>query len=224
MTQSEHVFEQQVGLTRRLNYLLHLPQEYGEDPGKQWPAILFLHGAGERGTDLANVKRHGIAKIVESQPDFPFITVSPQCPWDNWWSDQIPALIALLDEVMVTYRVDPARLYLTGLSMGSFGGWHLLTEQPHRFAAAVLICGGRPWYLDLEKRSRRIKVLPLWIFHGDADAIVAVSQSQEVVDALKAIGSTVRYTIYRGVGHDSWTRTYDNPEIYDWLLAHRSAK
>lgn len=222
MTQSQHTFEQQATITRRLHYLLHLPREYEEEPAKTWPLILFLHGMGERGSDLALVKRHGIAKLVESRPSFPFITVSPQCPAESWWAHHLADLAALLDEVTSTYAVDPRRVYLTGLSMGAFGGWHLLTEYPDRFAAAILICGGHTRYLDLEKRAARVKQVPLWIFHGDADPVVPVAASQQIVDTLQAVGGLVRFTVYPGVGHDAWTQTYDNPEIYDWLLAHET--
>src|SRR5437868_5636644 len=114
--QQPKVLTRQITRTIDLNYLLYLPAAYDADPAKRWPLILFLHGAGERGSDVAMVKKHGIAKIVEQRADFPFIAVSPQCPANQWWTPEPLGL--LLDEIEASYRVDPSRIYVTGLSMG----------------------------------------------------------------------------------------------------------
>jgi predicted peptidase len=220
MAQLVKSFETQASVNYQLNYLLHLPAGYDGEAQREWPVILFLHGMGERGNNLEMVRKQGLARLVERQPGFPFIVVSPQCPAESWWSEHLYPLGALLDEISEQYRVDPARIYLTGLSMGGYGTWHLLSEHPQRFAAAIPICGGMIWYLNLEKRAERIKDVPIWVFHGDADTVVPLSASQQVVDALKAAGSLVRFTVYPGVEHDSWTQTYENPAIYDWLLEH----
>lgn len=199
-------------ISRRIScrYLLHLPPGYAAARNR-WPLILFLHGAGERGTDLEFVKRHGVAKLVEAQPDFPFIVVSPQCPADGWWSSEL--LAALLDEVERKYRVDKKRIYLTGLSMGGFGTWDLAMAQPHRFAALVPICGrGNPL------RVHRIKHLPIWVFHGAKDRVVPLANSVDLVRALRKCGAKPKFTIYPDAAHDSWTRTYENPRLYRWLL------
>jgi len=126
----------------RFNYLLFLPKDYGTDPHKKWPLILFLHGAGETGNDLKMLEKHGIPRIVEQQADFPFITISPQCTYRGCWLNEADALNALLDEVSATYAVDTDRIYLTGLSMGGYGTWYLATKYPERFAAIVPIAGG----------------------------------------------------------------------------------
>ena len=210
--QRPHVFEKQIMV--KLNYLLFLPEDYKKDSEKKWPMILFLHGAGERGSDINKVKIHGPPKIVAHQKDFPFIVVSPQCPEGSWWEPF--QLIALLDEIQATYRVDPDRVYLTGLSMGGFGTWDLSIRNPERFAAIAPIYGGGNPVL-----ARRIKDLPIWVFHGDKDGTVPVARSDEMVAALKKAGADMKYTRYEGVDHDSWTRTYDNPELYTWLLSHR---
>src|SRR3954469_24984435 len=136
--QTARVFEKQVPV--RLNYLLFLPEGYSNDSDKKWPLMLFLHGAGERGSDVNKVKVHGPPRIVEKRKDFPFIVVSPQCPADSWW--RTFELNALLDEIQSQYKVDPDRVYLTGLSMGGFGTWELATQYPQRFAAIAPICGG----------------------------------------------------------------------------------
>lgn len=219
MTQKPHLFENEITKTVRLGYWLHLPPGY--DGAKKWPLIYFLHGRGERGDgvgDLALVKKHGLAKLVDEQPDFPFIVISPQCPTRGWWPSEIDALKALLDFALDEYAVDKSRVYLTGLSMGGFGSWTLGSTYPSYFAAIAPICGG-----DDPDNAALLKDVPVWAFHGDADDIVPLSASQEMVEALKAAGGDVRFTVYPGVGHNSWTQTYENPELYDWFLSHQKA-
>ncbi|MBA7683984.1 hypothetical protein ES703_92372 [subsurface metagenome] len=198
-----------------LDYLLFLPQDYGREPEKKWPLMLFLHGADERGDSLERIKQHGPPKIVEQQPDFPFIVVSPQCPVGLWWPEKLDDLSALLDEVEATYTVDSRRIYLTGLSMGGYGTWSLALAQPERFAAIAPICGGGKPYL-----ARRLKNLPVWVFHGAKDPLVLPEESEKMVAAIKRAGGSPRLTIYPDADHDSWTRTYDNPELYEWLLSN----
>jgi predicted peptidase len=215
MTQQAHSFEVQITKTVRLNYLLYLPKGYGTDPHKKWPLILFLHGAGERGDDLELVKVHGIPKILKRRKTFPFIVVSPQCSEDAWWPGEVEALAALLDEVVARYAVDPERVYLTGLSMGGFGAWSLAMARPERFAAVAPICGG-----GNPGRVCVLKDVPVWAFHGALDPVVPLARSEEMVNALKACGGDVRLTVYPDAEHDSWTRTYDDPELYAWFLRH----
>ncbi|MDB5289907.1 MAG: phospholipase/carboxylesterase [Phycisphaerales bacterium] len=214
--QHAKVFEKQVEM--KLNYLLYLPPDYNKDASKKWPLMLFLHGSGERGSDVNKVKIHGPPKMVElykdSQLAREFIIVSPQCPDGRWWKPD--ELEALLDDTAEHYRIDADRVYLTGLSMGGFGTWDLAANAPKRFAAIVPICGGGNTAM-----ARRIKDLPIWVFHGDADPAVPVQKSDEMVKALKDLNADVTYTRYPGVGHDCWTQTYNNPELYKWLLSHK---
>jgi len=201
-----------------INYLIFLPADYGKQDGAR-PLLLFLHGAGERGDNLALVKRHGPPKIVDKKKDFPFIVVSPQCPKKKRW--QAEQLIKLLDHVAGAHTVDRDRIYVTGLSLGGYGTWALAAAYPDRFAAAVPICGGG----DPEQAGRLVN-LPIWVFHGGKDPTVRLSQSEEMVNAIKAAGgSKAILTVYPEAGHDSWTKTYNNQEVYKWLLSHkRSAK
>jgi predicted peptidase len=209
----------------KLQYLLFLPQGYKEDKKKQWPLMLFLHGAGERGSDIAKVTVHGPPKIVKERADFPFILVSPQCPAGESWSDE--ALLGLLDEVIKKHRVDKTRVYLTGLSMGGYGTWSLGLRHPERFAAIAPICGGGdflPILLPPPGIEPVLKRLPVWVFHGGKDNLVPPAESQRMVDALKRLGNdAVKQTIYPEAGHDSWTETYNNQELYDWMLQHKIA-
>jgi predicted peptidase len=221
MSQQERSFETQIVKTLCLNYLLHLPRDYGADPEERWPTILFLHGAGERGEDLKLVKKHGIPKIVEGQKDFPFIALSPQCPADSAWWAQVDALDALLEETVSTYAVDRDRLYLTGLSLGGYGAWHLATVYPDRFAAVAPICGGGVWFFGFPEKVCRLRDVPVWAFHGAKDQAVPLEESEKMVDALRDCGGDVRFTVYPEADHDSWTETYENPELYTWFLEHR---
>jgi predicted peptidase len=197
-----------------LKYLIYLPADY--DKQDKWPLILFLHGAGERGDNLDAVKRHGPPKLIEKGKQFPFIIVSPQCPNGHWWNNELVTLSALLDEIESKYKVDKDRVYLTGLSMGGFGTWALAGYSPDRFAAVIPICGGGEILL-----TRALRQMPVWAFHGGKDPIVPVKRSQELIDALKRSNDDVKLTIYPDALHDSWSATYDNPEIYEWLLKHK---
>ncbi len=205
-----------------INYLLFLPVGYGADTAKRWPLILFLHGAGERGSDVQKVAIHGPVKYIAKHSDFPFIMVSPQCPEGRHWSND--QLLALLADIQGRYRVDPSRVYLTGLSMGGYGTWTLGTAHPEKFAAIVPICGGGEMITVLLSDKTALKTLGVWAFHGGKDPVVPLSESERMVEALKKAGVTdVKLTVYPEAGHDSWTETYNNPELYWWLLNHRRA-
>lgn len=207
--------EKEIKLKVELQYLLYLPEDY-EQSEKEYSLVLFLHGAGERGNDIELVKRHGPPKLVEEGKDFPFILVSPQCPEQTRWNYQTQSLIALLDEIESKFRVDKNRIYVTGLSMGGQGTWTLALTQPNRFAAIAPVCG---WTDNWE--VCKISHLPIWVFHGAKDNVVPVTESQQMVDALKQCGSeNIKLTIYPEANHDAWTETYNNPELYNWLLSH----
>ena len=203
-------------ITFQMEYLLFLPESYAQSTNQKFPLILFLHGAGERGSDLDSVKRHGIPKIVETNPDFPFIAVSPQCPEDSWWTSELHTINGLIEEIVEKYQVDTSRIYLTGLSMGGFGTWSLASMYPERFAAIAPVCGGG----EVRQILRSLVEMPIWTFHGQKDDVIPFSRSEEIVTALKKHGSSIKFTIYPEAGHDSWTKTYDNPELYKWFLKH----
>jgi len=208
---SQQTSEQMISHT---DYLLYLPEQYEAEADKQWPMILFLHGAGERGEDVEKVKVHGPPKLVDQGQHLPFIIVSPQCPNGTWWSAEI--LHSLLDEIIERHRVDEERIYLTGLSMGGFGTWELAIASPGRFAAIVPICGG-----GNPRKIWNLRNMPTWVFHGAKDPVVPLSMSEEMVNALKQFNSSVKFTVYPEAQHDSWTESYDNPELYTWFLEHK---
>lgn len=201
-----------------LRYLFYLPKEYDGAENSGLPLVLFLHGAGERGDDLEMVKKHGPPKLIEGGKHFPFLVVSPQCPKDQRWNPA--ALAKLVDHVANTYAVDRKRIYVTGLSMGGAGTWALLKEKPGTFAAAIPICGR----VDAADAAKLTDV-PIWIVVGAKDRPELVESNQKAAEAIeKAGGKAMRLTVYPDAGHDSWTETYNNADVYKWLLEQRLAK
>jgi predicted peptidase len=211
--------------TLSADYLLFLPADYETNSGKHWPLIFFLHGAGERGSDVWMVAKHGPPKVDTQMTNFPFIVVSPQCPEGKIWSNDL--LLALLDEVEQEYNVDLHRVYLTGLSMGGYGTWSLGLSYPERFAAMAPLCGGGEYitpYLTAVAggpRKDALLSLPIWAFHGGKDPVVPTDESRRMVGIMKKLGDNdVKLTIYPEAQHDCWTQTYANSEIFDWFLQH----
>jgi len=205
------------------------------EPGKRYPAVLFLHGAGERGNDNRRQLMYLPTWLAteENRRRHPCFVVAPQCRVDHRWVEvdwsaqksvpQQPAMtadmtaaVAALDAVMQAEPVDAGRVYLTGLSMGGYGSWDLAARMPERFAALIPICGGGD-----EATAATLKPLPIWCFHGDADTVVPVERSRTMVEAVKAAGGTVQYTEFTGVGHDSWTPAYRDPATLEWLFDQR---
>jgi predicted peptidase len=199
---------------KEAKYVLFVPRDY--DPQKTYPLVLFLHGLGESGTDGKKQATVGLGKAVkEREKTFPAIVVFPQSQNKSWNASSADAkrALAIVEEVSKEYKVDPKRLYLTGLSMGGIGSWSLVAAMPDKWAAVVPICGrGDP------KTASKFKDVPLWAFHGDKDNAVPVSGSRDMIDALKKAEGNPRYTEYPGVGHNSWDKAYATDELYDWLF------
>jgi len=200
-------------MVRLVNYLLYLPDGYQQDSSKSWPLMIFLHGSGERGNDLEKIKVHGPPKLIEQGKKFPFIVVSPQADQGGWDARE---LYNLLQECKHAYRVDPDRVYLTGLSMGGFGTWDLAIKHPEEFAAIVPICGGGD-----TAEIWKLRNMPVWCFHGAKDSSVPIAMEQKMIRALQNYNPSVRFTVYPEAGHDSWTATYNNDSLYQWLLLQK---
>ncbi len=202
-----------------VRFLLYLPEGYHDNRESKWPLMLFLHGAGERGDDINRVKVHGPPKLIEKGQNFPFIIVSPQCPKNQRWDEAM--LTILLDHVCEEYCVDNSRLYLTGLSMGGYGSWSLGMVLCDRLAAIAPVCGGGSFidvYNASGARGKSLRSLGVWAFHGAKDTVVPISESEKMVEALRKFGHPApRLTVYPDKRHDSWTKTYDNPELYQWF-------
>jgi predicted peptidase len=198
-------------------YVVFIPHDY--NGSKAYPLILFLHGAGETGSDGEKQVKVGLGPAIKKREKaFEFIAVFPQSQKRNWRanSEDGKRALAILDEVQKTYKVDGKRVYLTGLSLGGFGTWSMATAEPQRWAAIVPICGG-----GNTKDATKIKDIPCWCFHGDADKAVKVEMSRAMIKALKDAGASPRYDEYPGVGHNSWDRAYATPELYEWLLQQK---
>lgn len=204
-----------------------------------WPVILFLHGYGEEGDDGLLQTDEGLPQAIRMHVErFPFVVVMPQCRKQDWWTNPIMEAQALkaLDQTLREFRGDAQRIYLTGLSMGGFGTWDLASKYPGKFAAIAPVCGGirvehgsqYPNYRDVDSSAdpytavaRKIGKTPVWVFHGDADDTIPVTESRKMVEALRAASGNVRYTEYPGVKHNSWDKAYSEPELPTWLLAQR---
>lgn len=204
-----------------LKYLIYLPKEYSaKTKGERWPLLLCLHGSGERGTDVQRAAVHGPMSLVKQGTNFPFIIVAPVWPAGEQWENE--PLLQLLDHIEKQYAVDTKRVYLTGLSMGGYGTWKLGLARPERFAALAPICGGGNMIdVILGKRDNgaALKNLPIWAFHGAKDDVVPLEESARMVTQLKKLGvKNVELTVYPEAKHNSWTETYNDPKLYEWLL------
>jgi predicted peptidase len=216
----------------KLPYRLLKPRDY--DAKQKYPLVVFLHGAGERGDDNQKQLVHGMNDFAsdEVMAKYPAFVLAPQCPEGEYWGgidrlakaptppDKLaPALDATLKAVATLqqeFSIDDKRIYITGLSMGGYGNFSALANRPELFAAAAPICGGGE-----TSSVSKFKHIPIWAFHGSEDKTVPAERSREMIEALKAAGANPKYTEYAGVGHNSWARTYSDPELYEWLFAQR---
>jgi len=217
---SDPIIQQEIYDTSTLNYLLFMPRDTTAVENGKCPLIITLHGIGERGSDLWKVKNEGLPKILDGKNDFPFIVVSPQCPSTTEWyyNDGVQQLVnKMIDSVIARYPVDTNRIYLTGLSMGGIGTLDMAIRYPKRFAALIPIAFRIEDGWDL----CTIKDIPMWAFHGQRDPVIPISKAQSVITALNNCGGNPTFTIYPDLYHDSWTRTYNNPDIYTWLLTQK---
>ena len=192
---------------------LHLPPGYA-DGGGEWPLVIFLHGSGERGDDLARVRVHGPPRLIAAGARPPSIVVSPQLAEGRAWAAQ--ELHALLLQLRRELRIDAARASATGLSLGGHGVWDWACAFPGDLAAIAPVCGfGRP------DDVARMAAVPVRAYHGDADDVVPLAGQQACIDALRAAGGRADFIVFPGVGHAAWDPAYDDPALWPWLLAQR---
>jgi predicted peptidase len=208
--------EEETLIRENLQYYLYFPETYEEDESKLFPLLLFLHGGGESGDSLGVLKKNGPPKMLAEGKQFPFMVLAPQNPHKKqWWN--VRAVMQLLDTVMTQYRVDPKRIYLSGLSRGGSAAWEMAVQYPDRFAALAVVCGMAP----VPYASWINKDLPIWVFHGTEDRSIPFSESEAMVSALKQMGYDVTFTVYEGVGHDSWVQAYQTEALYDWMMKQK---
>lgn len=227
----------QVGATA-YSYKVYVPP--GFDAARSWPVLLYLHGAGESGTDGVRQTEVGLGPALRAHPDrFPMVVVFPQAPPGRIWLGDLARLAtAALDRTMAEFHGDPARVALAGISMGAYGAWVEAFEHPERYAAIVSVAGGivppPGWRGRLTQlpptlqagdpyaaSAARVKGIPAWLFHGALDPTVPVTESRQVVAALKKAGASPRYTEYEDLAHNAWDRAFAEPELAEWLLARR---
>jgi predicted peptidase len=218
-----------------LPYQILLPKDF--KPGKKYPLLVVLHGAGERGTDNDAQMKYGKSVFLDSlnRINYQAIVIFPQCPKESYWSSvkinrsTVPTtfvfdytapinwpLQAVIDLVK-SIKHDKRRTYIMGLSMGGMGTMEAVSRFPKMFAAANPICGGA----DLTYVSKYAKRVPLWVHHGDVDIVVPVRHSRELVKAVQDLGVEVRYTEYPGVNHNSWDNAFKQPDLLSWIFSHR---
>ncbi len=215
---------------RTMPYRQFVPANY--DKNKKYPLVLWLHGAGARGSDNEKQITEGntlgatIWTKPENQAKYPAFVVAPQCPIGEWWdselkpSTQLLMVVELLKELQKQYSIDADRLYVAGQSMGGYGTWSIITEYPEMFAAAIPLCGG-----GNRSKAKNLVNVPIWAFHGDADTAVNVSKSREMIEAIRSAGGNPKYTEYKGVGHAVWHQAFAEPELLGWVFAQkRSAR
>lgn len=194
-----------------LAYRTYFPEDYS-DEGPELPLLMFLHGSGERGSDLDLLTTATLPKFIEEGLDLPFVTVCPQCR-EMW---EARSLAVLLDEVLEKYNVDRSRVYLSGNSMGGLGTWMLANVAADRLAAIAPVC---PPSVTVDPEN--FKGLPIWCFHGAMDSVVPVGESVKMIRRLRQAGCDVKFTVYPDADHDSWTPAYNDPELVSWLLSHQ---
>jgi predicted peptidase len=215
-------------------YQVFVPSDFSKK--KSWPVVLFLHGSGERGDDGLIQTDVGIGHAIRLKNSrFPFIVVMPQCRENKIWGspDMQAQALAALDASIKEFHGDRNRIYLTGLSMGGYGTWQIAAGHPGKFAALIPICSGvRPLkdmpelFVGVDAKAadpyaevaRRVAGTAIWMFHGDADPSVPVTEARHLAEALTAVQAKFKYTEYPGVGHNSWDNAYAEPELFSWML------
>lgn len=214
--------QEEIYIDGLLPYLLYVPKHLKEP----YPVLFFLHGSGERGSELELLKTTGLTHSLENK-ELDFLVISPQCSINKsipendkesgWWTneDKQQALEKLFEDSLSRYPVDPARAYMTGLSMGGYGTWEFATRNPNKLAAIAPICGG-----GTPTKAAALKNLPIWAFHGADDDVVPVGESLDMIQAIRELGGDPELTVYLDTKHDSWTKTYAKDELFEWFLSH----
>ena len=219
----------------KLPYRLMKPKDY--DANKKYPLVIFMHGAGERGTDNLVQLVHGMNDFSkdENREKYPCFVLAPQCAVGKRWvevewtsdsheqlekpSDAMGLTLELLPKLQQEFSIDDKRLYVTGLSMGGYGAWEMIQRFPDKFAAAAPVCGGGD-----EHFAAKLTHIPIWAFHGDKDTVVKPSRSRKMIAAIKQAGGKPLYTEYPGVAHNSWVNAYSDPKLLEWMFAQKRGK
>lgn len=200
------------------SYLLYLPKDYSS-ADKNFPLVIYLGGGAQNGNDLNKLKTYGLPYYVEQGHEYNFIIASPQCPEKKYWTTE-NWFDSLYADLISKYRVDTTRIYVTGISNGGFGTWQVAMDYPNRFAAIAPLCGG---VNDSDTVNiYKLKELPIWTFHGTADNMIPISETERIVNKLAVYGN-IKFSRLLNQGHGIQYLYGDN-RIFDWLLHHRKKK
>lgn len=213
------VFQSSAQTKARVNYhkLVYLPKAYEKDT-LRYPLIIYLHGGSQRGNDLDKLKAYGLPYLVDKGQNFSFVIVSPQCPEGKYWSTE-NWFDSLYTDITSRYRIDKSKVYVTGISIGGYGTYIAAMDNPDKIAAIVPLCGG---INDVDtSRIHSIAKMPVWMFHGTADELISIKESERIYNSLKKSGNRVKFTRLKGEGHSIQFLYETKPEIYDWLLKHQ---
>ena len=204
--------EEAFNIQQNLNYRIFLPKDYSKD--KKYPLMVCLHGAGERGTDLDKACNIGIPSyITKGMMSLDCIVLAPQCENNKIWNHYVFVLKELIEKICNEYNVDEDKITMTGMSMGGYGTWEFALTFPHMLAGIAPICGG-----GVAWRASALKGMPIWAFHGNADNVVSIEQSIDMVNSARKNGALVKFTIFDNVQHNSWDEAYLETKVIDWLL------
>jgi len=193
-----------------LNYIISYPDDFDEQ--KNYPLIIYIHGAGGRGNNPELLMSLGLVYEIKKGRKLPFVVAAPQCYADTWF-EIFDKLLAFIEHMINSGYVDKTRVYLTGASMGGYTSWQVAMTRPEWFAALVPICGGGMYW-----NAGRLKDVPVWAFHGALDDVVYVTESINMVNAVNKAGGNAMLTVYPDVAHNSWERAFASDELYEWLM------
>lgn len=195
---------------KEIDYVIRYPEQF--QPTRKYPLLFYIHGAGGRGRDIRLISEHDFFTKTEEYGQN-FISIAPQCYEDSWFSifEQLQEFISAMIHLNF---IDRDRVYVMGSSMGGYATWQLAMSRPELFAAIVPICGGGMYW-----NAERLAHMGVWAFHGSDDTTVFPEESKKIVDAVNTNGGHARLTIYEGEGHNAWTPTFRDPEMWKWLLA-----
>jgi predicted esterase len=205
----------------KLDYLLYIPAEYGEDPNKEWPLLVYLHGMSRVNKSVELLQNDYPLNTLPDQGNFPFIVVAPQGTgeYEFWATDEmVRSVMTLLDEIQAVLSLDTNRIYLTGVSAGGNGTWAIGLRHPERFAAMVSVMGYYGWPPTVPQDICDLSDVPVWAFHGARDELIPLEAEQSLVDALEACGGDVQFTVFPDVGHDLESERVFTSDLYSWLL------
>lgn len=209
-----NVAKKEISTFEGMQFVISYPNEYRFE--EKYPVILFLHGAGSRGKKIESLLENPYFQITDKHNKFPFVTVAPQCHADTWF-DLFEVLERFVKAIATMPFADSDRIYLMGASMGGYATWQLAMSMPEYFAAIIPICGGGMYW-----NASRLMNVPIWAFHGEKDEMVLPEESVKMINAVNRSGGHAKLTIYPEHTHDSWSDTYSNPEVFEWLISNKN--